>query len=123
MRVNRAILGKDVTFSEAYRLLEEGNRSSIYRRAWHKVDADEIWHHYAVAPLELALSEDGRKRRGNVKWQASVHDAVARLKAAMIADYVVLGGGNAKRLTELPPGCRLGHNNNAFIGGARLWEN
>ena len=40
-----------------YFLLKAGERSH-----WHKVDADEIWHHYAGAPLELALSEDGRKR-------------------------------------------------------------
>ncbi len=88
-----------------------------------------------VAPLELAhlpyrkkqsfeqyLGQAGRKRRGNTKWQASVHEVVGRLKAAMIADYVVLGGGNAKKLTELPPNCRLGDNNNAFVGGVRLWE-
>ena len=37
-------------------------------------------------------------------------------------DYVVLGGGNAKRLDELPPGCRAGNNANAFTGGVRLWE-
>ena len=88
-----------------------------------------------VAPLELAhlpykkeksfedyIGEVARKRRGNVKWQATVHDVVARLRAALIADYVVLGGGNAKRLTELPPNSRPGNNTNAFVGGARLWE-
>jgi polyphosphate glucokinase len=88
-----------------------------------------------VAPLELAhlpyrkdksfeqyTGEASRKKRGNAKWQASVHDIVSRLKAAMIADYVVLGGGNVKKLTEMPPSCRPGENNNAFIGGARLWE-
>jgi polyphosphate glucokinase len=88
-----------------------------------------------VAPLELAhlpyrkeksfeqyVGEEARKRRGNAKWQSSVHDVVARLKAALIADYVVLGGGNAKKLTEMPPGCRPGSNLNAFVGGARLWE-
>jgi polyphosphate glucokinase len=88
-----------------------------------------------VAPLELAhlpykksksfedyVGEAGRKRRGTGKWQASVHDVVARLRAALVADYVVLGGGNVKRLTELPPNSRPGDNNNAFVGGARLWE-
>ena len=39
-----------------------------------------------------------------------------------MADYVVLGGGNAKRLTRLPPGCRMGDNRNAFVGGFRMWE-
>jgi polyphosphate glucokinase len=35
---------------------------------------------------------------------------------------VVLGGGNSKRLKELPKACRLGNNDNAFAGGFRLWE-
>ena len=26
------------------------------------MDADEVWHHYAGAPLELTLSADGRER-------------------------------------------------------------
>jgi hypothetical protein len=51
-----------------------------------------------------------------------VDDVVARLKAALLADYVVLGGGNAKKLEHLPEGARLGDNNNAFVGGYRLWE-
>ena len=38
------------------------------------------------------------------------------------ADYLVLGGGNAAKLVTLPPSCRLGNNNNAFIGGFRLWD-
>ena len=88
-----------------------------------------------VAPLELAhlpyrkdksfeqyTGEAARKRRGTAKWQESIRDIVARLKAAMIADYVVLGGGNVKKLTELPPNCRPGDNSHAFIGGVRLWE-
>jgi polyphosphate glucokinase len=47
---------------------------------------------------------------------------VARLTAALEPDYVVLGGGNAKALPELPPGTRLGQNENAFLGGFRIWE-
>jgi hypothetical protein len=39
-----------------------------------------------------------------------------------VADYVVLGGGNARLLKEFPPGIRLGHNLTAFRGGARLWH-
>ena len=49
-------------------------------------------------------------------------DVVERLKTALEADYVVLGGGNAKLLKKLPPGARLGDNNNAFRGGFRLWK-
>jgi polyphosphate glucokinase len=47
---------------------------------------------------------------------------VGLLKAALEPDDVVIGGGNAKKLIELPPGCRLGDNANAFIGGFRLWQ-
>jgi predicted cupin superfamily sugar epimerase len=42
-----------------YFLLKAGDRSH-----WHKVlDADELWHYYAGAPLELSLSDDGRAVR------------------------------------------------------------
>ena len=88
-----------------------------------------------VAPLELAhlpyrkgrTFEDyvglrGLKRLGKKRWRRAVADVVSRLKAAMAADYVVLGGGNAKRLRSLPPDARLGDNRNAFLGGFRLWE-
>ncbi len=88
-----------------------------------------------VVPLELAhlpyrkdrTFEDyvgirGLQKRGKKKWTKAVEDVVARLKAALVADYVVLGGGNSKNLARLPTGCRLGDNKNAFIGGYRLWE-
>jgi polyphosphate glucokinase len=64
----------------------------------------------------------GLKRLGKKKWRRQVTDVVTQLKAALEADYVVLGGGNAKLLKKLPPGARLGDNNNAFRGGFRLWE-
>ena len=51
-----------------------------------------------------------------------VADVVARLIAALEPDDVVLGGGNVKKLKELPPGCRAGNNANAFVGGFRLWQ-
>lgn len=41
-----------------YYLLSAGERS-----AWHRVDAAEVWHHYAGAPLRLLVSEDGRTAR------------------------------------------------------------
>jgi polyphosphate glucokinase len=87
-----------------------------------------------VVPMELAhLSyrkgtyEDyvglrGLKRLGKKKWRRHVAFGVARLVAALHPDDVVLGGGNAKKLKELPPGCRAGDNANAFVGGFRLWE-
>ncbi len=64
----------------------------------------------------------GLERRGREKWQASVFDVTALLKAAMVAEYVLLGGGNVKKLTELPPGARRGDNADAMLGGERLWS-
>ena len=49
-------------------------------------------------------------------------EMVALLVAALEPDDVVLGGGNVKKLKELPPRCRAGDNANAFLGGFRLWE-
>jgi hypothetical protein len=46
---------------------------------------------------------------------------VERLKKALEAEYVVLGGGNAKHIKDLPPDTRMGDNRNAFVGGSRLW--
>ena len=64
----------------------------------------------------------GLQRLGKKKWRQHVFDVVKRLKAALEADYVVLGGGNAKVLKKLPPGARLGNNAYAFRGGYRLWR-
>ena len=55
-------------------------------------------------------------------WCGDVADVVERLVAAIEPDEVVLGGGNVKKLNELPSGCRVGDNANAFLGGFRLWE-
>ncbi len=64
----------------------------------------------------------GLKRLGKKKWRRHVFDVVKRLKAALEADYVVVGGGNAKLLNTLPPNSRPGDNRNAFRGGFRLWR-
>jgi polyphosphate glucokinase len=64
----------------------------------------------------------GLKRLGKRKWRRHVNDVVNLLKTALEADYVVLGGGNARLLKKLPPGSRLGDNANAFRGGLRLWS-
>ena len=63
----------------------------------------------------------GLKRLGKKKWRRHVNDVVNQLKTALEADYVVLGGGNARLLKKLPRGARLGDNTNAFRGGYRLW--
>jgi len=44
------------------------------------------------------------------------------LVAALEPDDVVFGGGNSKKLKDIPPHCRLGDNANAFLGGFRLWD-
>jgi polyphosphate glucokinase len=62
------------------------------------------------------------EKYGAKKWRRKVADAVSCLIAALEPDDVVLGGGNVKKLKELPPGTRAGDNNNAFLGGFRLWE-
>jgi polyphosphate glucokinase len=63
------------------------------------------------------------QRFGKKKWRSYVTDVVTQLQAALEADDVVVGGGNAKLLRSLPKGVRLGSNANAFIGGYRLWKN
>jgi polyphosphate glucokinase len=72
--------------------------------------------------LEDYVGNAGLERLGKKKWRVAVADVVARLRHAFIADYVVLGGGNVKKLDELPPDCRPGDNSRAFVGGVRLWE-
>jgi predicted NBD/HSP70 family sugar kinase len=71
---------------------------------------------------EQYVGKAGLKRLGKRKWRRHVADVVMRLKAALEADDVVVGGGNAKLLDKLPAGVRLGTNANAFIGGHRLWN-
>jgi hypothetical protein len=51
-----------------------------------------------------------------------VAHVVELLRKALLVDYVVLGGGNVKRLDALPPGVVPGSNANAFAGGVRLWD-
>ena len=71
---------------------------------------------------EEYAGERGRRRLGPKKWRRAVKDIVEKLRAAMEADYVILGGGNARRLKKLPKGARPGNNEFAFIGGFRLWQ-
>jgi len=77
---------------------------------------------YRKATFEDYVGIRGLERLGKKKWRRAVADVVARLRAALEPDSVVLGGGNVLRLKELPPGCRAGDNANAFVGGFRLWE-
>ena len=87
-----------------------------------------------IVPLELGrLSADGERTLGEVlgrrglekagksEWRRAVRKAVTSLMGAFVTDYLVIGGGNAKHVKEMPPGTRLGHNLTAFRGGVRLW--
>ncbi len=91
---------------------------------------------FSVVPLELGhlsigknkqtfeddLGALGLHRLGRKKWQKCVERATERFVSALLLDDVVLGGGDAKKLSTLPQGCRMGDNANAFLGGFRLWE-
>ena len=72
--------------------------------------------------FEEQLGTRGLEKAGRKKWGRRVKAATSRLISALIVDDVVLGGGNAKKLSGLPQGCRMGDNSNAFIGGFRMWE-
>jgi polyphosphate glucokinase len=67
------------------------------------------------------VGERGLERLGHKKWRRAVADVCERLGAAFEVDYIVLGGGNARHLKQLPPHTRLGDNSNAFEGGFRMW--
>jgi polyphosphate glucokinase len=77
---------------------------------------------YKKRTLESYVGKRGLERLGRKKWQRHVEDIVGRLIAALKPDDVVIGGGNVKKLKQLPPGTRAGENANAFLGGFRLWE-
>ncbi len=87
-----------------------------------------------VAPMELAhlpfkkgrtfeeyVGERALKRLGRKKWRQAVKEVVEQLSTVLEADYIVLGGGNARKLKRLPKNARLGSNDFAFIGGFRVW--
>jgi predicted NBD/HSP70 family sugar kinase len=87
-----------------------------------------------LEPMELAhliykkgktyedyLGLRGLERMGKKKWRRYVAEIVETLKSALEADYIVLGGGNCKKLKELPAGAKLGSNEHAFEGGFRMW--
>ena len=77
---------------------------------------------YKKGTYEDYVGLRGLEKRGKKKWRKHVAAIVEVLVAALEPDDVVLGGGNVKKLKELPPGCRAGDNANAFPGGFRLWE-
>ncbi len=90
---------------------------------------DEFVHALELAHLpykkdksyEDYVGERGLERLGKKKWAEHVFRVVALLRDAMQADDVVLGGGQTKRLPELPPGVRKGRDDAAIVGGVKLW--
>jgi polyphosphate glucokinase len=89
----------------------------------------------AVEPMELGhlpykksltyedfVGERGLVRLGRKKWRDEVIAVIEFFRNALQPEYIVLGGGNAKLLRDLPPDVRLGDNKNAFTGGFRLWQ-
>jgi polyphosphate glucokinase len=76
---------------------------------------------YRKSTYEDYVGERGRKRLGAKRWREAVLDVIERLAAALEPEYLVLGGGNASRVRQLPANVRLGHNEAAFLGGFRLW--
>jgi polyphosphate glucokinase len=89
-----------------------------------------------IIPLELAhlpyrkgytyeeyIGLAGLERRGKKRWRESVLDVIERLKAAFVCDYILLGGGNAKLMKDLPGHVLVGANSNAITGGIELWVN
>ncbi|HKB05859.1 MAG TPA: hypothetical protein VKD90_26925 [Gemmataceae bacterium] len=87
-----------------------------------------------IVPLELGhlpyrgrqlweiLGRRGLRKFGKKRWRRAVDRIVPALMAGTLADYVVLGGGNAKQIRTPPPGARLSNNLTAFRGGFRLWH-
>lgn len=72
--------------------------------------------------FENSLSRKALKDIGEKEWNKSARYAAEILKQAFLVDYVMFGGGNAKKLTKLPEGCRRGGNVHAYLGGLRMWE-
>jgi predicted NBD/HSP70 family sugar kinase len=77
---------------------------------------------YKHATFEDYVGTASLDHLGQKKWTKNVFKVVAQLKDALQAEYVVLGGGNAHRLASLPPDTFQGDNENARLGGLRLWQ-
>jgi polyphosphate glucokinase len=72
--------------------------------------------------FEEYLGITALKHRGKKKWIKDLFEVVAQLKNALQVEYVVLGGGNSRKITTLPPDTYLGDNEKAREGGMRLWS-
>lgn len=86
------------------------------------VEPMELGHlPYKRATFEDYVGIRGLERFGKARWRRYVVDMIEILRAAVQPEDVLIGGGNARLLEELPAGCRHGSNEDAFAGGFRLW--
>ena len=77
---------------------------------------------YRKGEIEDYVGLRGLEKLGRKRWRGHVEHLVGRFTLALHPDEIVIGGGNAKKLKSMPPGCREGDNANAFAGGFRMWE-
>jgi polyphosphate glucokinase len=87
------------------------------------VEPMELGHlPYKKGTFEDYVGDRGLHLVGKKRWRKLVKDVIERLVAATEPDDVVIGGGNVVHLKTLPKGCRAGNNDNAFVGGFRMWD-
>jgi polyphosphate glucokinase len=72
--------------------------------------------------IDECLSRKGLDEYGKKQWRKWVGEVTEMLKAALLVDYIMLGGGNVDEIDDLPKGCQRGGNHNAYFGGLRMWE-
>ena len=88
-----------------------------------RVVALELAHFpYKGQTLEDVLGQRGLAALGEEAWKAAVLEGAELMRAALAAEYVVLGGGNVRLFADLPKGVRRGSNDKAFEGGFRAWD-
>lgn len=68
------------------------------------------------------LGDAGLEHYGKKVWSHNLMKLIEELQGALECEYIVLGGGNAKLVKDLPKHVELGGNDNAFKGAFMLWE-
>jgi polyphosphate glucokinase len=74
------------------------------------------------ATYEDRVGKRGLEHFGEKKWLREVTHVIELFRRALLPEYIVLGGGNAERVTSPPPDVGLVDNRAAFTGGFRLWD-
>ena len=88
-----------------------------------------------LVPLELAhlpykkhdtyedrVGKRGLDRLGEKKWRREVETVIELFRRALLPEYIVVGGGNAKRIDDFPAHVSRVDNSAAFTGGFYLWR-